>query len=80
MTNPNLFPPDPNDPSGDTFTIWHVVMEHATVTFLDYDMLKDFLGERSVESLRKITVVCTSTVTADEYNRMTEWNVGSHTS
>jgi hypothetical protein len=53
-----------------TLTIWHAVMEHATVTFLTYDALKDFLGPDGMGDITTNVVVCDSEISPEDYNRL----------
>lgn len=57
-----------------TRKVFHVVMEHATVTFLSYDAMVDFLGPRSINSIESDTILCESDVTTQEWDRLDKWH------
>ncbi len=54
-------------------TIFHATMEHATVTFLTYDALKDFLSPMTMKMLSIGVVVSESKVSDEDYDRMSAW-------
>lgn len=56
-------------PQPPTVTVWHVVMPEGTVTFLDHDDVKEFVGPNAAASVRNWLVV-TSEVTPDEYEAL----------
>lgn len=49
--------------------LFHVVMEHATVTCLTRDDAMEFLGPVKVE----MVVMCESKVSGEEYDRVSKW-------
>ena len=62
----------------DTLTIHHVVMEHATITFLTDDALRDFLGPRTLGELESSMVICESEISPREYDLLTEMQGRPH--
>lgn len=53
--------------------IWHVVMPEATVTFLDYDQVQEFLQPMTIDNLINGVVVCESEVSEDHFALMADW-------
>lgn len=52
--------------------LYHVVMEHDTVTFLDEEARTEFAGRHAASDVRSV-ILCESDVTEEELARAEEW-------